>query len=553
MPNRPRAYFVFAAIGLMSVAVLLWMGSGTRDSGPFPGGARSDSAGRATTSVGSFPASAAGPSKLPPTLSPRARALLDELQRALASGPQREKEALLAFKDEAALARFLARPGRNGVTVLDHSSRLRSVRVRYDQVRGLQQELAENAADLDTVSANNLFGIPQPPARQDRAELAHVPFGNETLAYLGANVDRSSWGRGLTIAVIDTGVSADATFGGNRLRALDLGLGTTPGPGANDGHGTGVAALAAGLAADAAGLAPAASLLSIRVTDANGLSDLFTLSQAIVAATDAGARVINVSLGGHTTGAMMNAAIGYATQQGAVIVAAAGNDQAAQLAWPAADPRVVSVGAIDRAEQQVLFSNAGPQLQFTAPGYGVQTAWLDGQRAYVNGTSASAPLVAGAIAAVMSQNAHLTAAQAVDLLAQSANDAGAPGADPAYGRGIINLATALNRNNASYVDTAVSSHYFDATTEKVQLVVQNRSGRSITGMSLNVQVGSTASTQTLPTLAPGETHVTTVPLGQANVSAKSVAITSQLVNPLGLVDQVPTNNRKATVLSAPAP
>src|SRR6185295_11172621 len=105
----------------------------------------------------------------------------------------------------------------------------------------------------------------------------------------------------------------------------------------------------------------------------------------------------------------------YAGNRGAVIVAAAGNDQAAQLAWPAADPRVVSVGAIDAAEQQVSFSNSGPQLQITAPGYGVQTAWLNGQRASVDGTSVSSPLVAGAIAAVMSQSPGLSPQQAWDV------------------------------------------------------------------------------------------------------------------------------------------
>ena len=47
---------------------------------------------------------------------------------------------------------------------------------------------------------------------------------------------------------------------------------------------------------------------------------------------------------------------------------------------------------VDAAGQQVSFSNSGPQLQMSAPGYGVQTAWLDGQRVTMNGTSASAPI-----------------------------------------------------------------------------------------------------------------------------------------------------------------
>ncbi|MEI6465721.1 MAG: S8 family serine peptidase, partial [Verrucomicrobiota bacterium] len=388
----------------------------------------------------------------------------------------------------------------------------------------------------------------------DRADGAQVPYGNRTRAFLGATGDRSSWGRGSTIAILDTGIGADPTFGSGRVRTWDIGLGSTPGNGAHDGHGTAVAALAAGLAPDAAGVAPDANLLSIRVTDAGGTSDLFTLAQGIVAAVDAGANLINISLGGDATGAVLDAAITYATQKGALIIAAAGNDQAAQLAWPAADPRVVSVGAVDEAEQQVTFSNSGAHLQLTAPGYGVQTAWLNGQRVTVDGTSASAPLVTGAIAAVLSHFPALTPRQAADLLAQTANDAGPPGADPAYGSGILNLASALNHTNPAYVDTAVSSHTYDAASGQLQFVVQNRSGRTVTGLSLDVTVGTASSTQSVPSLAAGETYVASVPVNRATLkSAGKLSFTTQLNNPLGTVDAVPKNNVRSSVLTAPKP
>lgn len=550
MRSRPPLFLLILGLIAGGAALLLWLWQKGDQSDqirdlPVPS--------RASVPL---PPNRAVPSAPPTTapLSPAMRAWLDALAQAIRRGEAREGEALLSFKDEAALQRFLQRAREKGLTVLAQSGPLRTVRVRSNNLRSLQGELIEHAADYESVSANSLFGVPQPPAQQDRAELNQIPFGNETLAYLGAAVDRTSWGRGITIAVLDTGVGADPTFSAGQVRTLDLGLGLTPGRGADDGHGTSVAALAAGMSADAAGVAPAATLLSIRVTDTNGLSDLFTLSQGIVAAVDAGARIINVSLGGYATGTMLDAAIGYATQQGAVIVAAAGNDQAAQLAWPAADPRVVSVGAIDRAEQQVAFSNAGEQLQFTAPGYGVQTAWLDGQRAYVNGTSASAPLVSGAIAALISQNPNLSPAQAVNLLAQTANDGGAPGTDPAYGRGIINLGTAMNSGNPGYVDTAVSSHYYDSANQQMQFVVQNRSGRALTGTSLAIAAGTVRTTQTLPTLAPGETYIAKVAVNPLTLNmAGSITYTTQLTNPLGVIDQVPGNNRKSTTLSPPKP
>jgi hypothetical protein len=483
---------------------------------------------------------------------PAVRAVLAALERILARRDVRPKETVLTFKDDAALARFLDRAGKAGLTVIGRLDGLRAVRAGYSSVAALEQELAQNAADYSDISGNYLFGVPQIPAKQARAAVDQVPVRNDTLALIGAKGDRSQWGRGVTIAVLDTGVASDPTFGSGRVSALDIGLGTAPGTASDDGHGTSVASLAAGMAADAPGVAPAANLLSIRVTDATGTSDIFTIAQGIVTAVDAGATVINVSLGGYGTNAVLTNAIGYAANHGAVIVAAAGNDQAAQLAWPAADPRVVSVGAVDAAEQQVTFSNSGPQLQLTAPGYGVQTAWLDNQRAYVDGTSASAPIVAGAIAAVMSQNPSLTAADAAQLLDRTASDAGAPGADPAYGNGVLNVGWAMNASNPGYVDTAVSSHYYDASARQMDFVVQNRSGRAVSGASLTVNAGLTSSSYLVGNLPPGGSQVIRVPVDAGQLATLGrIEYTTTLTNPIGVNDQVPANNRRSSVLTAP--
>lgn len=497
---------------------------------------------------------AAPPSPLPALFDDATALLLATLERAMARGDARPREVVLAFKDDAGLRRFLDRAGRSGLNVIGQLDRLRAVRVRFDRFTDLEAELRGHAIDHEAVASNPLVTIPAAPSKQERAAVDQVPFGNDTLAFLGAGGDRSAWGRGTTIAILDTGVAPDATFDLGRLRSLDIGLGAAPGTARDDGHGTSVAALAAGAAADAPGVAPAASLLSIRVTDASGTSDLFTLSSAIVAAVDAGARIINISLGGPTTGAVLDAAIAYATQQGALIVAAAGNDQAAQLAWPAADTRVVSVGAVDKAEQQVFFSNSGASLQLTAPGYGVQTAWLNGQRVTVDGTSASAPLVAGAIAALVSRNPSLTPAQAADLLARTANDAGQPGADPAFGRGIANLGTAMNSSNPAYIDTAIASHFYDPEQEQMQFVVQNRSGRTVSGMMLNLSVGTTTTSSAVPSLSAGQSFVAKVPVNDAVLrTSGSLKFVTQLTNPVGTTDQVPVNNRRTSVLSVPKP
>lgn len=481
------------------------------------------------------------------------QSLLTTLQGLLTRSDARPREAVLSFKDEAAYRRFLDRAAKSGLSVVGQIDRFLSVRVRYDTFASLREDLLQHTGDFEGLSANYLMAIPGPPTKEDRAAFNAVPFRNQALEFLGVDPRSPAyarWGQGVTIAVLDTGVAPDATFGTSRLRAIDIGLGTTAGTGGEDGHGTAVASLAVGATPDAPGVAPAANLLSIRVTDANGASDLFTVAQAILAATDAGAKVINISLGGYATSTTLDAAITYATAHGAVIVAAAGNDQASQLTWPAADPRVVSVGAIDANEQQLNFSNSGAQLQITAPGYGVQTAWLEGQRAYVDGTSISAPLVAGAIAAVLSESPALTPGQAWEAIRQTTSDAGAPGADPDFGHGVLNLGWAMNRNDLTRVDTAISSHYYDAATRELNVVVQNRSAVAVTGLNLLIDVAGKNTTQPIPPLAPGASHIVAVPADADTLpTGASQPISSELKNPPGIVDAVPANNRKTSVLA----
>jgi hypothetical protein len=253
-----------------------------------------------------------------------------------------------------------------------------------------------------------------------------------------------AWGRGVTIAVLDGGVLNDAAFD-SRLRQLDIGYGTIGG-GTDSAHATSVAALAAGASADARGVAPAASLLSIRVTSADGSGDVFSVAHGIYTAVDAGAKIINVSLGGYATSGVLADAVDYALSANVAVVAAAGNDQAAQLVWPAAYPGVVSVGATDASGKQALFSNSGASLQLTAPGYAIKTVGGGGARVFFSGTSASAPVVSGAIAALVSTSPGLTALQAADLLATYSTDSGPSGPDPDYGRGTVNLDHALRRS-----------------------------------------------------------------------------------------------------------
>lgn len=484
----------------------------------------------------------------------RARLLKAEklLQQRLTQKNARSHEAILSFRDEEAYRKFLARAGAAGLKIVDQLNRLRTVRVRYESLDPLLNDVLGNPADYEKVDANFLVQIPGKPASDDRTKINPVPLGNSSLSFLGVTGDHRQWGRGITIAVLDTGVASDVTLSGGRVQYLDAGQGILPGAGPEDGHGTAVAGLIAGAAADAPGVAAAANILSIRVTDANGFSDSYTLAKGILTAVDAGARLINISMGAYASSAVLTSAIDYASARGAIIVAAAGNDGAAQLTWPAADPRVVSVGAVDALEQQVYFSNAGAQLKITAPGYGVDTAWLNGQRVSMDGTSASTPLVSGAIAAVMSTSPGLTATQAWSILQNYASDGGTPGPDANYGNGILNLGWAMNRADPTRVDTAIAGQYFDAATSLMNIVVQNRSAQAVSGLQLDVALSGTTTRNGIPPLSPGATYLVQAPINADQLAAAGgMDFRVRLNLPDTVSDQVPANNHKSGVILAP--
>lgn len=473
------------------------------------------------------------------------------LERRLGVKGARDKEALLSFKTEQAYRDFLARAAGAGLRVIDQLDGFRTVRVGYDSLDALQKDLLANAADYGDVGANFFAYHPSTPVKEDRAAQNEVAFGDTMLSFLGVTGDHGKWGLGVTIAVLDSGVATDKTFGINgRVRYLDIGQGLL-GKGEGDGHGTAVAALAAGESPDAMGVAPAAQILSIKVTGEDGTSDLFTLAKGIQKAVDSGASVINISLGSYSNSPILTQAIDDALARGAVIVAPSGNDQAAEMTWPAADPRVISVGAVDAVEQRATFSNSGEGLKMTAPGYGINTAWLNGERVVFDGTSGSAPIVAGSVAAMMSENPGMNAGQAWEVLQQYSSDGGAPGADNAYGSGILNLGWAMNRNDPVRVDTAVSSHYYNNQTGQMEFVIQNRSGSIIGGAELFITDSMGQTGYSIPSLTPGASTTLAVPVNQLelNRAATGVSYRSQLINPAGTRDVVPSNNQKASVVA----
>ncbi len=157
-------------------------------------------------------------------------------------------------------------------------------------------------------------------------------------------------------------------------------------------------------AAENGGVAPASEILDFRVADSKGRGDVANVAQGIMQAVDAGARLINISLGTSADAVMLRQAVAYAQSRGVVIVAAAGNEQETQLAYPAAYAGVISVAAVDAQGRQAYFSNSGEGLTIAAPGVGIISGYSDNKTVIGNGTSQAAAITSGAISALLSRN-----------------------------------------------------------------------------------------------------------------------------------------------------
>lgn len=249
-------------------------------------------------------------------------------------------------------------------------------------------------------------------------------------------------GAGVTVAVVDSGVDAShPELVGRVLPEIDL-LPDVDALPEQTGHGTRIASLIAAAVdgAGMAGVAPGARILPVSALNPGGFGDSATVAAAIIEAADAGARVINLSLGGPDRDPVLDEACRYAHARGAVVVAAGGNSYAHgnKVQYPAASPYVLAVASVDSAGTPSAFSNTGSHIDIAAPGEGILAAMPVSTFNYESGTSFSAPHVAGALAVVLSANPKLSASDAAALVKLSAaDDVSRDGRDPQTGFGVV--------------------------------------------------------------------------------------------------------------------
>ena len=214
----------------------------------------------------------------------------------------------------------------------------------------------------------------------------------------------------------------------------------------DNGHGTHVAGIAAAETDNQVGIAGiswGAQLMPVKVLDEYGDGWYSDVIAGIVYATDNGADVVNLSLGGEESSQALQEAVDYSHAQGVLLIAATGN-KGWPVFYPAACDHVLAVGATDADDQRPEFSNYGPETDVVAPGVSIYSTWpwLDGYW-HKSGTSMAAPHAAGLAALIWSARPDLSNDQVAQAISRTALDLGAPGWDEFYGWGRIDAYQAL--------------------------------------------------------------------------------------------------------------
>lgn len=251
--------------------------------------------------------------------------------------------------------------------------------------------------------------------------------------------DSARDGHGVRVGMLDGPIASIGAISVPVTRSF-LASGEHP---ASTQHATAIATLIAGRdpSNDFSGVAPGAALhAGIILRARGGIED--TTTRSVVVGLDwllqARVQVANLSLGGPPN-RVLAAAVFAVLERSVVIVAAAGNDGAqAEPVYPAAYPGVIAVTAIDALERIYERANRGSYVTISAPGVDVWTP-DGGTGHYVTGTSYASAIVTGAVTLALSARSAITPRDVHTRLCETAKDLGAPGNDPVFGCGLLQM------------------------------------------------------------------------------------------------------------------
>ncbi|MFO7871202.1 MAG: S8 family serine peptidase [Kiritimatiellia bacterium] len=427
-------------------------------------------------------------------------------------------ELLLSFADSEDRARFISRAEDAGVEVLDKSELRFSVRIRLPEGMTPEEAALLGPEPLEW-GANYYVLVPEPPGGNRATDAGvHTAFGAHALKWLGVEKN-GDWGKGVTVAVLDTGVSVEAGIPAERVTRVKLSGGVKTEGESFTGHGTAVASLILGAWEEIAGIAPASDVLSIEVLSDEGVGDAFTVAKGIVEAVERGADVINLCLGTYGDNYLLKEAVTLAWNRGIPVVAAVGNDSAVGVCYPAGYENVVGVTAVDAARRHPYFANIGADVDISAPGLGLLAAWTGDENTDFSGTSAAAPLVSGMLAMLLGSEKVMSGEKAVSILLANCDDAGAGGRDDVFGEGVLNAQRVVERDVEGIYDVAAGDMRIvkdeDAGEYAAEICLQNRGTERVGSAVLEVEIEGVWRTAQFFDIEKGETMTAAFPVDMA--------------------------------------
>ena len=292
-------------------------------------------------------------------------------------------------------------------------------------------------------------------------------------------------GSGVRVCVIDTGGDQDhpAFFSGqiDSAAGYDF-VNDDADPEDDHWHGTHVSSTAVGSLTNRLGVAPAATLILVKVLSGNGSgwsSDVVaginwcagtpvTINGQPQTIPNGRADVISMSLGGGLytgtcDGVSTASAANNAVDQGVFVAAASGNNGAGNaMISPSCGSNVTAVGATyDTSDAIASFSNRSDELDVTAPGVNITAAYLGGGLATASGTSMATPHVGGLAALILDDNPGLTPAQVRQRIRDGAVDLGSSGFDSTFGYGRIDAVYSLGSSGGPFCGDGICAGALD--------------------------------------------------------------------------------------------
>ncbi len=253
-------------------------------------------------------------------------------------------------------------------------------------------------------------------------------------------------GAAVTVAILDTGVAFSHPGLKGRLLSGYNTLDSSIQPSDIDdgktnisvGHGTMVAGIVARTS-------PHASIMPIRVLDADGSGTMLHVLQGLHYAVTHGAKVINMSFGTPERSLVLEDALAEAHDAGIVLVASAGNEASSELRYPAACQGVLAVASVDKDNKRSSFSNYGSYISLVAPGSSIRSTYWTGGYATWSGTSFSSPFVAAEASELLAHHSDWDAGEIGRRIGDTAHkvDTLNPGFDRMLGAGLIDMKAAL--------------------------------------------------------------------------------------------------------------